>query len=1128
MKKSVVVRLLTALVLVASVLGGMLASLPSAQAAGADATTPQGWISTLPGSSTSAASVQVTRANASTIALSAEMAGVSALLEKNEQDTYTRLSGDGYGHRAVMGQPDLPVLRRDVEIPFGASASLEVVRADYREVRLADLSLPVVVLPLQPSQPKCGESLAFIAPTDPIYAADSFFPAAPAAISAEYVVRGHRALTVDFMPVTYNPVQGTLRLYSRIEIRIRLTGSDMVLTESQANRYASPSFENRLSPQLLNFNQGKPARQFAPNTNEGYLVVAPDNYASALAPFVTLKENLGFTVTLALLSQTGSTKEQIKAYIQNAYDTWTLPPSYVLLVGDVSNGSESMPTWTGEDTGSSTDLYYVTVAGTDYIPDIYRGRFPARTTTQLGYMVTRSQAYDAFSGAEPWVLKAALLATDDSGMYPVAEGTQNYVINTHTLPLGYTGTFPNNPQPGGDKLYAITYHANTTNVIAAINDGRSMVIYTGHGSYGGWAGPQLTPGDVRTLTSVNIFPFAAGFACLTGEFAETEVFGETWLVQPADKGGLAYLGSSTYSYWDEDDIMERRMMDRLYADVPDEPSISDIAYVGQAAVQADYPSSGQYYYETYNILGDPSVQILLEPKLPDFTLAADPTQVSICNAGSDSSTISIGSVNEFSTPVNLALYGAPAGVSHTFAPVTVNPPGMSVLDISSDGTTPVGQYSLELNAAAGALVHTVPLDLGIYSQVPAITTLLTPPEGASDQPTTPTFTWSAVEQAAAYDLQVATDIGFTSIVVDAANLASTSYTPAADLETGTYYYWRVRAHNACGIGEFTPPFIFSTVVAAGDCPLTATPTTLYTIDFEDGTAGWSHSGTGDTWAFSTSRYHTPTHAYRAIDPINNSDQRLVSPAVALPAADQGPLTLRFWNYQHMEPSAAGCYDGSILEVSTNNGTTWTQVPANKLLTDPYDGIINGGGNPLNSKQGWCGAPHDWINSVVDVTDYAGQSVQFRWRLGSDGSVGKEGWYVDDVRVQACVVLPDFDLTMDPATAQATALPGTTATFNLTLTNAGKIDDTYDINTEGDGWDMQVTPPAPVFLAAGESASLLVTVSVPVDVADHSQKIVTVTATSQDDPGGTPVSATSSLTITVEYYRFYLPVVARVE
>lgn len=38
---------------------------------------------------------------------------------------------------------------------------------------------------------------------------------------------------------------------------------------------------------------------------------------------------------------------------------------------------------------------------------------------------------------------------------------------------------------------------------------------------------------------------------------------------------------------------------------------------------------------------------------------------------------------------------------------------------------------------------------------------------------------------------------------------------------------------------------------------------------------------------------------------------------------------------------------------------------------------------------------------VDVTNYAGQDVQFRFRLGTDGSVGKEGWYIDDVSVNSC-------------------------------------------------------------------------------------------------------------------------------
>jgi hypothetical protein len=436
-----------------------------------------------------------------------------------------------------------------------------------------------------------------------------------------------------------------------------------------------------------------------------------------------------------------------------------------------------------------------------------------------------------------------------------------------------------------------------------------------------------------------------------------------------------------------------------------------------------------------------------------------------------------------------------------------------------------------VNAASGALSHTLPFDLGVYTQSPGVLNLLLPADNASAQSLRPTFTWEVSDQADTYDLQIATDEAFSQMVVDVQDLVGTSYAPNNDLNSGTYYYWRVRAHNTCGITAFTLPFSFSTQVMAGDCSLSATPTTLYSTDFEGDITGWSHSGAGDTWLLGTSRFNSPTHAFHATDPADVSDQRLVSPAVMLPGVEQGPLTLRFWNYQDIEASTSGCYDGGILEVSSDSGSTWNQVLANQMISDPYDGIIgNSGntGNPLNGKQAWCGNPHDWIKSVVDITAYAGQEVMFRWRLGSDSNVSKEGWFVDDVLVQSCVVVPNYSVALTPAQAALSSYPGETVTYDLQLTNLGTMPDVYTISLEGNGWEVSVTPPGSVELAPGASANLIVTVSVPFNAANRSQKQVTVTATSQQDPGGTPVYGSSAMTITVKYYAYYLPAVARLE
>ena len=79
------------------------------------------------------------------------------------------------------------------------------------------------------------------------------------------------------------------------------------------------------------------------------------------------------------------------------------------------------------------------------------------------------------------------------------------------------------------------------------------------------------------------------------------------------------------------------------------------------------------------------------------------------------------------------------------------------------------------------------------------------------------------------------------------------------------------------------------------------------------------------------------------------------------------------------------------------------LPTADLLTDPYDGPVSTCcSNPLQNLQAWCGDPQDWLNSVADIDAYAGQTVNFRFRLGTDSSVAREGWYLDDVKVQSCI------------------------------------------------------------------------------------------------------------------------------
>jgi hypothetical protein len=75
-----------------------------------------------------------------------------------------------------------------------------------------------------------------------------------------------------------------------------------------------------------------------------------------------------------------------------------------------------------------------------------------------------------------------------------------------------------------------------------------------------------------------------------------------------------------------------------------------------------------------------------------------------------------------------------------------------------------------------------------------------------------------------------------------------------------------------------------------------------------------------------------------------------------------------------------------------------------MLTDPYDGPTSTG-NVLGIIQGWCGDPQEYLNSIVDIATYAGQTVKFRFHKANDGSVNHNGWDIDDVKVYGCQ-MPD--------------------------------------------------------------------------------------------------------------------------
>jgi hypothetical protein len=388
---------------------------------------------------------------------------------------------------------------------------------------------------------------------------------------------------------------------------------------------------------------------------------------------------------------------------------------------------------------------------------------------------------------------------------------------------------------------------------------------------------------------------------------------------------------------------------------------------------------------------------------PAAGLSAASSSVAICTGNPAVYTITV--TPPFVAPVTLGASGnpAPSTINLTPNPVAGPLPADSTLTIGNTAGVAAGDYLITVNGNDGVTNFNLGLQLTAYAASPGAPALTSPADGATNVAITTSFTWAAQSGVAEYELEVATDAAFTNIV-RTATTTSTTTTVSPELPSNTQLYWRVRGTNTCGDGVYSTVRSFSTVALPGDCGLGSVPSEVYGYGFEAGANGWTSSGTGDTWAQSPLNVHSGTASWRASSPSVVSDQRLLSPAILLPATGSG-LTLQYWNFQHMESSSAtACYDGAILEVTTNGGATFTQIGGADLLTDPYNGAVSGSfSNPLAGLQAWCGDPQAMTRSVVDISDFAGQTVQFRFRFGSDTSVNRPNgaWFLDDVMVQNC-------------------------------------------------------------------------------------------------------------------------------
>lgn len=157
------------------------------------------------------------------------------------------------------------------------------------------------------------------------------------------------------------------------------------------------------------------------------------------------------------------------------------------------------------------------------------------------------------------------------------------------------------------------------------------------------------------------------------------------------------------------------------------------------------------------------------------------------------------------------------------------------------------------------------------------------------------------------------------------------------------------------------------------------------------------NGNKNEWKISQIQSQFGGRSYNIInDTLALNSNLTISEAVSL---DMERPVFTFW---HRYITEFG-FDGGILEVSQDGGTTWAYVEDNLFIAKGY--LTEMISNPFNlpaSPRAFTGNSNGWIQSFVDLSPFKGREIMLRFRWASDQNIGVQGllsgWFIDYVEI----------------------------------------------------------------------------------------------------------------------------------
>lgn len=603
---------------------------------------------------------------------------------ESERGTFSWLSMPNTVIGGNEGDPQIPVINQLIAVPFGANPWIEIKNYSSTDYRLEDLGIKTLV-PRQPSvrKDKRPEDVPFVM-NEAAYQTRGLRSEPTATVSVDGTMRGIQLGTMTIEPVSYDPVNNTLRVFNDIEVEVHFDGADAQATEDMLLRTYSPAFDN-VYAQLFNNRAITDVYTDHPdlyNTPVKMLVICYSGFQgnAALESWLQWKLQKGYYVDIYYTSETGTSATNIKNFIKTKYNASVSAGNaytYLVVIGDTGQVPQYMTKTVDESCAS--DLGYAAVNFTtsstsNYFPDMYYSRMSVENATHLTNYINKVLTYEKyeFTDGGNYLNNVILVGGWDSNWTArVAKPTINYATNYYFKSSNTTyGGFENGTISATVSTSSTQGYSGTNNgCYNGINNGVCFLNYTAHGDKQEWYQPKMTAAHVATLTNTGKYFFGVGNCCLTGNFNNTSTdyspgsaigtnacFAETMIRVP-NAGAVAYVGCSPYSYWYEDfywavgahsysagnyptqSASSKGVYDIMFEDQYWN-SASSLLYLGNLAVQqavtngntnsgvtdGNCNNSAHYYFQFYHTFGDGSVMpYITKPEVNTVTIPSTVT-----------------------------------------------------------------------------------------------------------------------------------------------------------------------------------------------------------------------------------------------------------------------------------------------------------------------------------------------------------------------------------------------------------------------------------------------------------------------------------------------------------------------